>query len=157
MFAKALIIASLAFCGVVSYEPSPYKACKNAPEPINLFIDNCEYFPCPIYTGYNINAQWEFLASNEITKLTPVARYNLMGLFWMDYPDLKITGCDNLVGEVTCPLKPNQVGTFQLSFPVPNVPMKSFSIPIWVEFSLQDQYKNVHSCFQVSLLVKKWQ
>lgn len=77
-----------------------------------------------------------------------------MNLFWFDYPSLNITGCDNLVGEAQCPLRPNQVGTFWLSFPVPKVHMNSFSMPIWIEFSLQDQYKNVHSCFQVNLLVK---
>ncbi|CAD6226718.1 GSCOCG00005879001-RA-CDS [Cotesia congregata] len=155
MFVKALIIASLAFCGVASFSWSPYETCEGAPEPENLYIENCDYFPCPIYTGYNVNAQWDFLATNEITTLKPVARFKLLR-FWVEYKNLNINGCDNLVGKAQkCPLKPNDVGTFELSFPVPNVSMPMDTLSIWIEFSLQDQNEKVHSCFRVNFLVKK--
>ncbi|KAH0568843.1 hypothetical protein KQX54_021539 [Cotesia glomerata] len=93
-----------------------------------------------------------FAKANEITTLTPVARYHLMS-FLFKYLGLNINGCDNLVKKPQCPLKPNDVGTFKLSFPVPNVHINSISI--WIEFSLIGQNEKVHSCFQVNFLVKK--
>lgn len=43
--------------------PTPFKKCEGQSPPTNLRIKGCEDFPCKLYRGKNVTAEWDFIIS----------------------------------------------------------------------------------------------
>ncbi|XP_053597475.1 uncharacterized protein LOC128668440 [Microplitis demolitor] len=147
MFAKAFIIAS--FCVAASLQWSQFKSCGNdhSKDPHRLIIDGCTTFPCIIYTGYDVAAQWDFIATTETSVLIPQAEFSIAGFFYVTYPLGIDDGCPDLVSERQCPLKAGDQATYTLRMGVP--PGTPSGVKVWVKFSLKDENYNTYSCFEV--------
>ncbi|XP_051170505.1 NPC intracellular cholesterol transporter 2-like [Leptopilina boulardi] len=142
---KHLAIVFSIFLFINVSQSTPFKECnKGQRPPTNLRINGCEDFPCKIYRGKNITAEWDFIVNAPTKALTPkVTAYVLETS--VVYPFAQKNACDTLInGE--CPLSKGDEVTYSLNMPVLSAYPK---IKLSIQFEFFDDNGNVQVCFIV--------
>lgn len=117
-------------------------------------VRGCEAQPCPVIKGTEAVMDMQFVAKKDnTTKLTSkVTAY--LGFVPIPYPidDALASVCDNLLDGAYCPLDKTEDVTYRFVFPLDD----SYpEIQVKVQVSLEDENKEIVSCFAVTIQVFK--
>lgn len=108
----------------------------------------CDTSPCTIVKGSTLNAEWDFILSNDVKNLFPRVKATVGGIT-IPYPYPEQDACKSLV-KGNCPLKKDDEATYSLRMPIDkNIP----SLALKIEFALVDRKKKPYVCFSVNAKV----
>ncbi|XP_043460861.1 NPC intracellular cholesterol transporter 2-like [Leptopilina heterotoma] len=141
---KHLIIAFSLLLFINDCKPTPFKKCEGQSPPTNLRIKGCEDFPCKLYRGKNVTAEWDFIISAPTKVLIPKVTAFVLSTT-VSYPFAQKNACETLIkGE--CPLNKGEEVTYSLNMPVLSIYPQ---IKLSIQFQFIDDNGNVQVCFIV--------